>query len=1223
MILFLVWLWSLQFMGMAVPTLVIAASVVGAVSVPVVYTRALQSVFGRKRAVGPSSGGADDDLDLWDLPFLGVFVLQFLLLADVLLILVGFLEVGVSWVASVDGMAPEDAPAWLGSSFVGFLGEVAGTVVHLAPGNAALWELLDWLLGSGGAEAAPFRAGWFSFAVKSALVVPFLLLARGLVPRASAKGRTAAKPTGPSAAEPAQLSYFREEAWRDVSQVCEKVARWYWNGLKKLVAIVVGFGWLTAVAFPLTFGLGLATLIALLAASVYTLVSVAVLALSIGLAWVVAMMFAFAFHWSERAVQRLRFGDAKCPHSGCYKAVPLPVFGCPNPKCGAKHRQLIPGRWGVFVRICECGKGRLPTVFGRSGLKSECPHCEESMHEELFRGGVHVAIYGGPSTGKTSYMTASVWSLLERHEGGVEAGLVDGDAKTWKGDFESGKAPDKTRNPAPDAFLVSVKREKGTEGSVYLYDPAGEALRDQTGMVDHGFLKHTDDFIFLVDPLTLGEFKGEAKQKGTSEADPRQTYEVMTNQLTELGGIRVGKRSSKRLAVVLTKADQGLEKKLRLSSPDPAGSENWSKRGTKRSDKIRKWLGKNQKDRWLVYDVERMFNTRYFAVSALGRNPDGTGSGFSPKGVTDPLMWLLSARPRLSRPLASRVAGLALAGAVRTAVATAAAALWVFPAAWAVAYFAPPAVQIVFGQPSYGLASGPVGGVALADAEEESEGERSTDGDSPSAGLEAAPANSRSPAARRASVAEAPARRSRSTARRPVSSVDYAEMGLRQLRALAEGGDPAAQFWLGFRYVRGLGVPADGTTGVIWLRRSAAQANVNARFSLGMFHSSVVTYGAEGDDWGETVAKNDEAAVRWLRLAAEGGELGGVRQELLLMRALGAHYEFGKGVPRDLQEAMKWYERAAEQGDVEARTRLGSVRALVARERPLSGAVGVAANRGRRTLPVVVRRNGGAAGNSEWAEPPGARAPSELPAREPEPAGPTGFEALDANRREIVSTVDFVLVPAGEFRMGTPRLRGGERDERPVTMVGISRPFEMSRYEVTQELWEAVMRSNPSWWVTCGATCPVESVSWSQVQQFIARVNELRPGAAWRLPTEAEWEYAARAGTAGNRYGELEAVAWCEGPVRPVGGRQANAYGLYDMLGNAAEWVQDWYGDYPGGAATDPTGPANGERRVSRGGSASLADASACRAGARAPYEPNEQAGHLGFRLARDVAGRR
>ena len=134
--------------------------------------------------------------------------------------------------------------------------------------------------------------------------------------------------------------------------------------------------------------------------------------------------------------------------------------------------------------------------------------------------------------------------------------------------------------------------------------------------------------------------------------------------------------------------------------------------------------------------------------------------------------------------------------------------------------------------------------------------------------------------------------------------------------------------------------------------------------------------------------------------------------------------------------------------------------------------------------------------------------------------------------------------------------------EQPVTQVRISRGFWLGKYEVTQAEWQAVMGTNPSGNSDCCGQCPVEQVSWNDTQEFIGRLNGRAGGNRYRLPTEAEWEYAARAGTTGDRYGNLDAIAWYGGNnsefgTNPVGQKAPNAWGLHDMIGNVWEWVED------------------------------------------------------------------
>ena len=167
-----------------------------------------------------------------------------------------------------------------------------------------------------------------------------------------------------------------------------------------------------------------------------------------------------------------------------------------------------------------------------------------------------------------------------------------------------------------------------------------------------------------------------------------------------------------------------------------------------------------------------------------------------------------------------------------------------------------------------------------------------------------------------------------------------------------------------------------------------------------------------------------------------------------------------------------------------------------------------------------------------------------------------------------------------------------------------------------------MMGSNPSYFK--GSTLPVEQVSWDDAVSYCAKLTarelaagRIVAGQAYRLPTEAEWEYAARAGTIGPRYGELDVIAWHSGnsggETHPVKQKAANAWGLYDMIGNVWEWCSDWYGAYPSGSVTDPTGESSRSNRVYRGGSW-INEARSCRSALRFRDEPGDRFNSLGFR---------
>lgn len=222
-------------------------------------------------------------------------------------------------------------------------------------------------------------------------------------------------------------------------------------------------------------------------------------------------------------------------------------------------------------------------------------------------------------------------------------------------------------------------------------------------------------------------------------------------------------------------------------------------------------------------------------------------------------------------------------------------------------------------------------------------------------------------------------------------------------------------------------------------------------------------------------------------------------------------------------------------------------------------------------------------------------------------------------------------IPPGRFLMGSPdREVGRFDDEGPQHEVQLTQGYWLADSPCTQALWQAVMGSNPSHFQ--GSNRPVEQVSWEDCQEFVKRLNERVPGLHARLPTEAEWEYACRAGTSGATWlGQLdlkeddsaeilEPIAWywknSGGETQPVRGKAANPWGLYDMIGNVWEWCQDYWGAYEAGACIDPTGAVSGTHRVLRGGSWD-SDARLERAAYRLGLAPDDRDSSLGFRLAR------
>lgn len=217
-----------------------------------------------------------------------------------------------------------------------------------------------------------------------------------------------------------------------------------------------------------------------------------------------------------------------------------------------------------------------------------------------------------------------------------------------------------------------------------------------------------------------------------------------------------------------------------------------------------------------------------------------------------------------------------------------------------------------------------------------------------------------------------------------------------------------------------------------------------------------------------------------------------------------------------------------------------------------------------------------------------------------------------------------VKVSGGTFQMGATSEQGNDyySNERPVHQVTLS-DYYIGETEVTQELWQAVMGSNPSYFSGSGQL-PVEQVSWHDCQTFITVLNVLT-GKQFRLPTEAEWEFAARGGNASEGYkysgsNDLDVVAWyynnAGGQTHDVGTKTPNELGIFDMSGNVWEWCQDWFGSYGSAAQTNPKGPSSGSYRVCRAGCWNTSNVRWCRVSIRGNDTPSETNYKLGLRLA-------
>lgn len=243
---------------------------------------------------------------------------------------------------------------------------------------------------------------------------------------------------------------------------------------------------------------------------------------------------------------------------------------------------------------------------------------------------------------------------------------------------------------------------------------------------------------------------------------------------------------------------------------------------------------------------------------------------------------------------------------------------------------------------------------------------------------------------------------------------------------------------------------------------------------------------------------------------------------------------------------------------------------------------------------------------------------------------PTLLASAPGNHAIADLKLELIWVAPGTFTMGSPADEPQRnKAEGPQTRVTLSKGYWLGRTEVTQTQYEAVMGMNPSTLKTAGGDAPAERVSWLDAMKFCRKLTErertagrLPDGYAFTLPTEAQWEYACRAGTTGSYAGEPNAMGWfngnSDGTTHPVATKKPNAWGFHDMSGNVLEWCLDWYGAYPGGAVADPRGPERGHYRVARGGSW-RADIQVGRSAARAGGSAGRLDYTLGFRLALSV----
>lgn len=455
-------------------------------------------------------------------------------------------------------------------------------------------------------------------------------------------------------AEPAYTQYYFSQALRDYRQVvvasaradvavargkwCSDLAGWLVTGISAHPErrMIEGF----ALAFTIPLGLLVGGILivsglgAVAVAVAFGLIHLAAVLLAI----VVSGVGAGAFRLLEtggQVVQRIRLS---CPHPGCYRPIALPVYECPGAGCGRRHRQLRPGRYGVFVRTCLCHE-RLPTLLrqGRHGLAAYCPHCERPLPDNIGTArAMHLPVVGGPSAGKTMLlMSAMVVLADEASRGGLEVTFAS-DADTMEFD----RARDQLRANAdlaktvvqpPRAFLVYIG-SGATRRLVYMYDAAGESTQTTDAAQQLSYLEHAEGLLFVVDPFAIPALRASLDRRGEAVAvAAKPSPEDPDTTLTRIGNVMrsmsSGGASSLAVAVVITKGD-ALATLPGISAP-PVGADG---------ERVSQWLaavGLAAVNR----NLDVMFgDVRYWMVSARSAVQAGSDGA----GVTGPLRWMLA-----------------------------------------------------------------------------------------------------------------------------------------------------------------------------------------------------------------------------------------------------------------------------------------------------------------------------------------------------------------------------------------------------------------------------------------------------------------------------------------------------------------------------------------------------------------------------------------------------
>lgn len=455
--------------------------------------------------------------------------------------------------------------------------------------------------------------------------------------------------------EPAIKSYFFGKGYQDlVATIGEswsrnmRTAEDFFGrapGGDRLDKVFMSGIWYTAAVSVVVFG----TIFFLFASSVHAII--------LGLVFVFVYSGFTVLWFVEAAYLGLRRFFMACPH--CHEHTMIPEYYCPA--CGRVHGQLRPNSFGIMRHTCICGK-KLPATFwmNRGGLQARCPKCKESLaREHIESSRMFIAVVGGPSTGKTSFLFGAARAILEAGAGGLgyEAKIFDKRSEVVYSSavrlLEGGVPPEKTRDAIPRAFHVALHKDGKLRYLLYLYDPAGEAYHETDTIAQHGFQNYVSGMVFLIDPFAVGAVRAlygaELKTHATAIKPSALPIEDALDRLLLSLEVDFGLKKCAKvrwpLAIVLNKVDA-------FDLPDVVGhkalEQAYEQEATVALRDYETFCDKFIRrqlciwgERAFVKRVESRFEqTRFFVCSALGRMPDEIGADYRAISVMAPMKWI-------------------------------------------------------------------------------------------------------------------------------------------------------------------------------------------------------------------------------------------------------------------------------------------------------------------------------------------------------------------------------------------------------------------------------------------------------------------------------------------------------------------------------------------------------------------------------------------------------